>query len=80
MTLDEFRSDYDWGEVFKYARPACPVPGSPASADPFTRGDVAEILGIANGDNDGPDWVGVFRLNDGRIAAVIAGCDYTGWG
>jgi hypothetical protein len=80
MTLEEFRSSYDWEEVFKYAQPTIAVPGSTVSTADFTREDVVEILGIANGDNDGPDWVGVFRLSDGRVGAVIAGCDYTGWG
>lgn len=78
-TIEQFMADYDWEEVFKYANPT-PVLGSSASADPFSRADVAEIIAAVNGDNDGPDWVGVFRLDDGRFAVVSAGCDYTGWG
>ena len=82
--------NYDWGEVFKYAEPhECEilhkhgpesVLGSDACVSGFSREDVVEILAIDDGDNDGPDWVGVFRLQDGRFACIRAGCDYTGWG
>lgn len=49
------------------------------STTAFTRDDVAEIIAMAEGENDGAEWVGVFRLNDGRFAVLRAGCDYTGW-
>jgi len=47
---------------------------------PFTREDVEVIIGMVNGENDGPNWVGVFLLKDGRYVSITAGCDYTGWG
>jgi hypothetical protein len=53
--------------------------GSTVSPDPFQRIDVAEVLGTSDGENDGANWVGVFRLKDGRFAFLSAGCDYTGW-
>lgn len=37
------------------------------------------MIACVNGENDGQEWVGVFRFNDGRFAVVSAGCDYTGW-
>ncbi len=46
---------------------------------PFQRSDVAEIRGIAEGENDGPDWLVCGKLNDGRFFMLRAGCDYTGW-
>jgi hypothetical protein len=58
--------DYSWWEAFGYA-------------DDFGIGDVAEVLRKEDGENDGPEWIGVFRLKDGRFAYVAAGCDYTGW-
>lgn len=81
---------YDWKQVFEYGTPhACkkghqhglePVIGEQVSLTPFTREDVEDILHMEEGDNDGPEWVGVFLLKDGRFAAIRAGCDYTGWG
>jgi hypothetical protein len=71
--------DYDWKEAFKYAQPDR-VPGATVSGDTFTRDNVAEIAGLALGDNDGPDWIVYGRLADGRWFSLAAGCDYTGWG
>ena len=50
------------------------------SCDPlgFTRADIAELYLVAQGDNDGPDWVAVGRLNDDRYFLASGGCD-TGW-
>ena len=56
-----------------------PVLNSGCDTAPFTREDVAEILAIADGENDGPNWIGLFKLKDGRYAYLTAGCDYTGW-
>lgn len=76
-------NDCDWEEVFKYATSPSLITGPEkkrtASAD-FSREDVAEIIAVDDGENDGDDWIGLFKLNDGRFAAIRAGCDYTGWG
>lgn len=56
-----------------------PVEGSGVAPLPFTREDVTRIIAIEAGENDGPDWIGVFELRDGRFAFLTAGCDYTGW-
>lgn len=53
--------------------------GSTAPAHPFQRIDVAEVIATSDGENDGADWIGVFRLKDERFAFLTAGCDYTGW-
>jgi hypothetical protein len=79
--------NYDWAEAFGYAGEpdtngnarVSAAEGSPAAADSFTREDVVRIVAMDDGQNDGPDWVGVFELRDGRFAFVSAGCDYTGW-
>jgi hypothetical protein len=70
---------YDWGEVFKYGTPEPVLNGDSAPLAAFSLCDVAEILGSANGENDGDDWIAVGRLKDGRFFAVRAWCDYTGW-
>jgi hypothetical protein len=72
---------YDWGEAFKYARSNVEsVIGDEVSEDGFDREDVAQILALIEGENDGPEWVGIFRLADRRFAMLAASCDYTGWG
>ena len=82
--------DHNWKEVFKYAQPhGCgaehqhgpeAIICSTVNTDPFEREDVAFVIAMVNGENDGPSWVGAFRLNDGRYVSIRAGCDYTGWG
>ena len=72
--------DYDWEEAFMYANePEAVPPGADIGADGFGREDVIRVIALAEGENDGADWVGVFELRDGRFAALRAGCDYTGW-
>lgn len=93
--MDKRISDGDWGCVFLYCGPAedgenraygdgtpsvSVALGSDVTAGPFTRSDVAEVIATRDGENDGANWLGVFRLSDGRFAFVSAGCDYTGWG
>lgn len=69
--------DYDWSHVFAYAENACLAAVGPIS--PFTREDVVDVLAAVDGENDGPDWIIVGQLEDGRWFALRAGCDYTGW-
>jgi hypothetical protein len=57
--------DDDWKQAFGFA--------------PFTREEVSEVIAAEDGENDGDNWVGIFRLKDGRIGYLTAGCDYTGW-
>lgn len=41
--------------------------------------DVAEVLAMEEGENDGANWLMVVKLKDGRYSFLSAGCDYTGW-
>lgn len=87
--IDVFADDYSWPEVFAYAgarasaqgatSPPQRVPGFEGSDAPFDLPDVARVIAHSEGENDGPDWVAVVELNDGRFGVVQAGCDYTGW-
>lgn len=86
ITLDQLRASGDWAEVFADENSgnvsktiSLAPPGAPVSDATMTRDDVAEIIAAVNGDNDGPDWLGVFRLKDGRYLVASGGCDYTGW-
>jgi len=53
--------------------------GYEGDAPEFTRADVVEIIACAEGENDGPSWIGVFKIKNGLYAFLEAGCDYTGW-
>jgi len=74
---------YDWEEVFgegtggNCTQDVESLDGTPAHS--ATRADVVEIIAAVNGVNDGEEWIGVFRLRDGRFLAAVAECDYTGW-
>ena len=76
----DWREDYDWKEVFDYAKPEPVPPEASVRADAFCIDDVEEVYSAVNGQNDGDDWVMVGRLKDGRFFMVAAYCDYTGWG
>lgn len=71
----------DWANAFEHAAKPEPamLPFAEVSKAGFTREDVVKIIAIADGENDGPCWLGVFVLWDGRFAALRAGCGYTGW-
>lgn len=85
---------YDWYYAFEYAGEVRPdawystygspdlrraVPGDEVELTPFGRDNVVELLGLSEGENDGPEWLAAGRLDDGRWFMLRAGCDYTGW-
>lgn len=86
IELTNLKDDYDWREVFgeggggntdKETDP-CP-PGSDIDTTPPNIADVVEVIAAVNGENDGPEWLGVFLLKDGRYLVAEGSCDYTGW-
>jgi len=86
-------NDYDWQHAFECCGP--PEDGeygfnSPdvrrahpqdtaTSLAPFQRSDVELISAYSEGENDGPEWLCMGKLKDGRWFVLSAGCDYTGW-
>lgn len=81
LTIEQFLDSYDWRYIFdEYGPPDPPVHGYEVSLAPVERTDVEKIHYLIEGENDGPDWVGVFSLKDGRFLVDRGGCDYTGWG
>jgi uncharacterized protein (TIGR02996 family) len=86
VEIDKLASDYDWQEVFGVGSggnctpkaDACP-PGASVDMTPPVIGEVAEVIAAVNGEPDEEDWLGLFRMNDGRFVVAYAGCDYTGW-
>ena len=86
VTIDELQASSDWAQVFAdenagnvsdTVEPAPPT--SAISIAPVHRADVVSVIAAVNGDYDGPDWLGVFLLKDGRYLVASGGCDYTGW-
>lgn len=67
LDLTDLQSDYDWREAFQYAPSGVSL------------GDVVQVLGREDGENDGQSWLGFFLLRDGRYLVLQASCDYTGW-
>ena len=63
-TKDNF-TDYDFMEFINYAS--------------FPPEDIEETIAQSEGNPDGPSWLGVYKLHDGRYGYVCAGCCYTGW-
>lgn len=84
----ELLNDFDWRQVFGYAgeentfawetnvRPAF---NSEVSLESFSREDVAHVVAYSEGENDGPAWLILGTLKDGRHFFIEASCDYTGW-
>ena len=88
----EILDDYDWREAFGYAgeQNTCATEwqsgpcvelalGSTVSMDYFCREDVVVVYYLEEGENDGPSWECIGRLQDGRFFHLEASCDYTGW-
>jgi len=77
---------YDWENAFgennitlRYERTLTYRDDETLSTASFTREDVEELFHLVEGENDGPSWVSIGRLKDGRFFSIEAGCDYTGW-
>lgn len=45
----------------------------------ITQFDIAEVVAIWEGQNDGDDWRWIVKLAGGGYAYIRGGCDYTGW-
>jgi hypothetical protein len=81
----------DWQEAFGFAgyraegvsNNSLPERALPRDAGvslaPFGPVDVAQILALSEGENDGEEWLLAGRLHDGRWFSLAAWCDNTGW-
>jgi hypothetical protein len=86
--MDDRLKDYNWEHIFGDDRDEKYSEGYSAPTHVRTkeqhreyhRSDVAHIIAIEDGENDGDDWLGVFEMTDGKFLVIRAGCDYTGWG
>jgi uncharacterized protein (TIGR02996 family) len=72
VDLPHLSTVYDWKEVFgqgsggncSQKADACP-PDSGVDCTPPNIEDVVEVLAASNGEGDGAEWVGLFRMGDG---------------
>lgn len=75
--------DYDWENAFGEGEisisPAPVINAKGININGISRESVKRIIAMVNGENDGPNWTGIFELHDGRFISVCSGCDYTGW-
>lgn len=78
-SLISLQQEYDWQEAFEVCSPPEPLIEEKVDCSVFTVQDVSEIIAIDEGENDEQDWIGLFRLKDGRYIFISAGCDFTGW-
>lgn len=67
----ERRIDYDL---------PCAIQAMAGDTKGFRLKDVAYVLAVITGENDGPDWHWIIAMKDHTYAYVTGGCDYTGWG
>lgn len=87
IELDKLVDDYDWKEVFggneannvKDKCDPCPPDADGLDLTPPLIADVVEIIAAVNGENDGEEWAGIFRLKDSRFLFATGWCDYSGW-
>lgn len=88
LSLEEFKADGDWQTIFMEGgrqepnmRGGVDEAGNPTTREvrAFKMSDVTKVIATAEGENDGPEWVGLFKTRDGIYLFVKAGCDYTGW-
>lgn len=70
----------DWIEVFKYASNPNDVRNHCSTTLNYTFDDIEEVIAYVDGEGDGDNWVGLFKMKDEKFLSIRAGCDYTGWG
>jgi hypothetical protein len=72
-----------WEEAFVYGWHFVPYFNSKGFVEisnaGFTHCDVTEIIALSKGKKGEKDWIGVFKLKNGKYASLKAGCDKNGW-
>lgn len=79
MTPEELRKKSDWQYAFEYAGEPHPCVGAACSLAACSIDDVTDVIASSEGENEGPMWIGVFVMRDGRYLFLGAVCDNTGW-
>jgi hypothetical protein len=79
MNIEDIKNNYPWKQVFEFSDGTNLDEFSEPSNFPFQMEDVAEILNIEDGQNDGQSWIILVKLNNGLYGFLTAWCDYTGF-
>lgn len=80
MSLKKMRQDGNWKQAMEVASSAVgAVLGYTGSVEFNGWGEIDTVIASDDGCNDGPNWIALFQLHDGRYLFLSAGCDYTGW-
>lgn len=66
--LDRAGVDYDLRAAIEYNY-----------LEEFKLTDIAYVWAVVEGENDGPAWHWIVRLQDGSAWYLTGSCDYTGW-
>lgn len=77
MELEEFKKDYCWRSAFNEAFGKDFQGYGDPGPNPID--DVMEIIACEEGENEEKDWIGIFKMRDGKFLVLQAGCDATGW-
>ena len=87
--IPEVLDSYGMGQIFGAGgveechwggdKPRAVPPGSSVPTDGFARWDVKAVHGFQEGENEGPHWMALVELWDGRWAFLDGSCDYTGF-
>ena len=72
-TVEELQNDWNFQHAFSEAQTR--TYGNKSTV----LQDVVEVIAAAEGENDGPAWVALCKLKNGKYIKMFAGCDYTGW-
>lgn len=79
MDIETFSKNYNWRCAVKEASSEPdPIPGYIGNCK-WGMDDIESIPYSSEGENEGPCWLAILYLEDGRYVFMSAGCDYTGW-
>lgn len=64
-TVEAIKNDWNWQQAFDYAT--------------YPIEDIVEVIAADEGENEGANWIGIFKYTNGKYSVLRAGCDFTGW-
>jgi len=77
-SVEEIKDSYNWQQAFEVSR-SMPCANYNGNSTGISVNDIVQVIASDEGAHDVENWLGVFRLLDGRCIFVTAWCDYTGW-
>jgi hypothetical protein len=79
--IQEFFQQYGFGDTFDMCCGSLSKidESEDVSTKSLNISDIEIVLAYDEGENDGENWIFIFKAYDGRYAFMSAGCDYTGF-